>query len=315
MQLLQPFRMGLCAIVLLGLFSCQKDASQESSNLLEKPSAAAKGGGGGTTPPPAYVFTLPTFGTACALDGMYCFDASFTNKGGNEPGGNNSITVSLWQTIDLVPTQVRTDEVKEGTSANFCFSELTAGQYTVKVYFRHAGSDNAAPVNVPLTFLLTVQNAETCGGGSVDCTADGVRLTRSSTVLETDAVGKAVNVTSNYIVTNCGTANLTKLKLQGGLVNKADLLSDPTAIGGATEVVYKKSQSNGNNILSWTFNLPAGATETFGISYSVWGTSCGGPLSGAWSLKNSAGIPIGVAAADASATQAGYLDRLFWVCQ
>ena len=57
------------------------------------------------------------------------------------------------------------------------------------------------------------------------------------------------------------------------------------------------------------------AVETFSVYYNVWGVACGGPLSGAWSLKNSAGTPIGVSPADMSATQAGYLDRLYWNCQ
>jgi hypothetical protein len=124
-----------------------------------------------------------------------------------------------------------------------------------------------------------------------------------------------VNVNSTYTVTNCGSADLTRLKLQGGLVNKANMPAEPTWDGGATNLQYKKSVSNGNTVLSWTFNLPAGATENFNVAYSVWGTACGNPLSGAWSLKNSAGTPIGVAAGDQSATQAGYLDRLYWVCQ
>lgn len=312
MQLLRPLQMGLCAILMLGLVSCQKEASQDKAST-EGALTMAKGGGSNPAPPPAYVFNLPTYGTACESDGIYCFDASFTNKGGNAPGGNNSMTVSLWQTINLVETQIGMDQVKEGTSNQFCLSGLAAGQYTVKVYFRHAGSDNAEPVNVPLSFSLTVQAAANCG--TSQCTADGVSLTRSSSVVETDLTGKVVNVSATYIVTNCGSQDLTKLKLQGGLVNKASLLQEPTTSGGATNVQPKKSVSNGNTVLTWTFNLPAGATQEFNVLYSVWGTACGNPLSGAWSLKNSAGIPIGVAPGDESATQAGYLDRLYWVCQ
>jgi len=312
MRTLKQPLLALVHLLFLLVFACKK--SVRESTAIDLAQQAANKGGGNPAPPPAFVFTLPTFGTSCITDGSYCFDAYFTNKGGNDPGGNNSITVSLWQ----AGVQIGTDQVVSATSGNFCFNftdlGLLPGQYTVLVYFRHAGSDNAQPVNVPLTFTLTVQSEENCGGGPVQCTADGVSLIRSSTIVEADLTGKVVNVASNYIVHNCSDQDINRLKLQGGLVNKAALLSTPTNVGDATNVNYKLSTSNGNNVLTWTFNLPAGGTHTFSVYYTVWGTGCGNPLSGAWSLKNSAGVPIGVSPADMSATQAGYLDRLYWNC-
>lgn len=67
--------------------------------------------------------------------------------------GNNSITV----TISQAGTQIGDSQIANATSGHFCFSGLLPGEYTVLVYFRHAGSDNAQPVNVPLTFTLTIQ--------------------------------------------------------------------------------------------------------------------------------------------------------------
>jgi len=320
MHLRKPIQTGLCAIGMLALFSCQKDVSRQSA--AQELSAHSKAGGGGGSqsgPPPAYVFTIPTFATACVTDGSYCFEPSFTNKGGNAPGGNNSITVSLWKE----GVQVGSNQVVNGTFGNVCFNfadinadqSLVPGQYTVLVYFRHAGSDNAQPVNVPLSFSLTIQSSGNCGGEIPDCTADGVRLTRSVSNVETDISGIVTSLQTNYTVANCGTADLTKLKLQGGLINKATIIGEPFPTSGGNIISYKKSTSNGNNILTWLFNLPAGATETFSVYYSVSRIACGSPLSGAWSLKNSAGVPIGVAPEDMSATQAGYLDRLYWNCQ
>jgi hypothetical protein len=312
MRIFKPLLPSVITLLLIVFFACKKNATQ--SSLSELSQSAVSKTAATPAPPPAFVFTVPTFGTSCITDGSYCFDASFTNKGGNDPGGNNSITVSLWQ----LGVQIGSDQVVNSTSGNFCFNftdlGLTAGQYTVLVYFRHAGSDNAHPVNVPLTFTLTIQSEGDCGGGTFQCTADGVSLTRSSTIVEADETGKVVNVAANYIVHNCRDQNITRLKLQGGLVNKAALLSSPTNAGDATNVNYKLSTSNGNNVLTWTFDLPAGGTHTFSVYYTVWGTACNGPLSGAWSLKNSSGVPIGVAPGDMSATQAGYLDRLYWNC-
>jgi hypothetical protein len=297
---------GLLTIAFIG---CKKD------NLT--PSVTSNGrGGGGTTPPPAFIFNAPTFGTACVTDASYCFDASFTTKGLTDPGGNNSITVSISQgglPVNDVNGNLVTDQVVQSTSGTFCFSNLAAGQYSVLVYFRHAGSDNAQPVNVPLTFTLTVQTADVCQSTS-SCTADGVSLTRSVSNVETDINGIVTSLQANYIVTNCGGADLTGLKLQGGLISKSTILATPTYTGGATNVKYKLSNTAASNVLSWTFNLPAATTETFSVYYSVWGVSCGSPLTGAWSLKNSAGTPIGVSPTDMSATQAGYLDRLYWNC-
>lgn len=304
--------LALVPLLFVLVFACKKSIHESPTVDLSQPAANKVGN---PAPPPAFVFTVPTFGVSCITEGSYCFNAFFTNKGGNDPGGNNSITVSLWQ----AGVQIGTDQVVNGTSGNFCFNftdlGLLPGQYTVLVYFRHAGSDNAQPVNVPLTFTFTLQSELDCGGGGeFQCTADGVSLTRSSSVVEADITGKVVNVSSNYIVHNCSDHDINKLKLQGGLVNKGSLLSTPTNVGDATNVVYKLSTSNGNNVLTWTFNLPAGGTHTFSVAYQVWGTGCGNPLSGAWSLKNSAGVPIGVSPADMSATQAGYLDRLYWNC-
>jgi len=310
---MKKFKLPLIALLTAGLLTiafmgCKKD--------LKSPTLTSDGkGGGGSAPPPAFVFNLPTFGVACetpdANGNQYCFDASFTNKGGNNPGGNNSITV----TISQAGTQIGDPQIANATSGHFCFSGLLPGQYSVVVYFRHAGSDNAQPVNVPLSFTLTIQAAANCQATS--CTVDGVTLTRSVSNVETDINGIVTSLQTNYIVTNCGGADLTKLKLQGGLINKASLISVPTYTPGAiaaTNVLYSLKTTGGNNVLTWTFNLPAGAVETFSVYYNVWGVSCGGPLSGAWSLKNSAGVPIGVSANDMSATQAGYLDRLYWNC-
>jgi hypothetical protein len=307
---------GLLTIAFIG---CKKDSLTPSLT-----SAAKGGGGGGTTPPPAFIFNAPTFGTACVTDASYCFDASFTTKGLTDPGGNNSITVSISQAgapVYDVNGNLVTDQVVQGTSGTFCFSNLAAGQYTVLVYFRHNGSDNAQPVNVPLTFTLTVQTADVCSASS--CTADGVSLTRSVSNVETDVNGIVTSLQANYIVTNCGGANLTNLKLQGGLINKSSIIGTPSPVsgptdangGGATNIKYKLSTTAASNVLTWTFDLPAGTTQTFSVYYSVWGVSCGSPLTGAWSLKNSAGTPIGVSPSDMSAEQAGYLDRLIWNCQ
>lgn len=83
-------RLSLLVVLAIVFFACQKD--------LQSPSLTSDAkGGGGSAPPPAFVFTLPTFGTACETNASLCFDASFTNKGGNVPGGNNSITVSISQ--------------------------------------------------------------------------------------------------------------------------------------------------------------------------------------------------------------------------
>lgn len=322
MKILRISSATLLVLLSIVFFACQKD--------LKSPSVAsdAKGGGVGTPPPPAFVFTVPTFGTACVTDESYCFDASFTNKGGNDPGGNNSITVTISQ--NGLPVDGQNQQYVEATTGHFCFSGLAAGQYSILVYFRHAGSDNAQPVNVPLSFTLTVQSAEQCGGTTSECTADNISLTRSAnlTYVETDIKGSVVNVSSAYTVHSCG-VDFKNLKLQGGLVNKATLLSDPTPASGAasttgdaTNIKYKASTSNGNTVLTWIFDLPANGTQTFTVYYKVWGVTCGsgaltdpiGALSGAWSLKNSAGTPIGVSQADMSATQTGYLDRLYWVC-
>jgi len=191
--------------------------------------------------------------------------------------------------------------------------ELIFFPFQLLVYFRHAGSDNAQPVNVPLSFTLTVQSAADCQVTA--CTVDGVTLTRSVSNVETDISGIVTSLQTNYVVTNCGGAALTKLKLQGGLINKASLITPATYTGGATNLVSNPNPSNANTVLSWTFNLPAGAVETFSVYYNVWGVSCGSPLSGAWSLKNSAGKAIGVSPDDMSATQSGYLDRLYWICK
>ncbi|HEY8661704.1 MAG TPA: hypothetical protein VIL78_21895 [Hanamia sp.] len=260
-------------------------------------------------PTPAFDFTLPTFGTACVTDGSYCFDASFTTHGGPAPGGNNSITVTITQ--GGLPVDGQDQQVVNGTSGNFCFTDLAAGQYTVLVYFRHAANDNAQPINVPLSFTLTIQTAANCS--SSECTPDGVTLTRSLSNVVTDINGMVTSLQTNYIVTNCGGLDLTKLKLQGGLIHNASIISTSYA-GTATNINYKLKTTNGNNVLTWTFNLPAGTSETFSVNYSVWGVNCGSPLSGAWSLKNSAGIPIGVSPDDESANEAGYLDRLYWNC-
>jgi hypothetical protein len=297
---------GLLTIAFMG---CKKDSLTPSLTSAVK-------GGGGTTPPPAFIFNAPTFGTACVTDLSYCFDASFTTKGLTDPGGNNSITVKISQNgapvYDTNGNLVDSQFV-QATSGTFCFSNLAAGQYSVLVYFRHAGSDNAQPVNVPLTFTLTVQSIDVCSASP--CTQDGVSLTRSVSNVETDVNGIVTSLQANYIVTNCGGVDLNKLKLQGGLINKSTILTPPTFTGGATNIVYKLSTTAASNVLTWTFNLPAGTTETFSVYYSVWGVSCGSPLTGAWSLKNSAGTPIGVSPSDVSATQAGYLDRLYWNCQ
>lgn len=292
------------ALLTIAFIGCKKD--------LKNPALISDAKGGGSAPPPAFVFNLPTFGTACETPdengNQYCFDASFTNKGGQDPGGNNSITVTISQN----GVQIGDAQVVYATSGHFCFSGLIAGQYTVLVYFRHAGSDNAQPVNVPLSFALTVQTAANCQ--TTSCTDAGVTLTRSVSNVETDINGIVTSLQANYIVTNCGGADLTKLKLQGGLINKASILAPVTSTGGATNVKYSLKTTNGNNVLTWTFDLPAGAVETFSVYYQVWGVSCGAPLTGAWSLKNSAGIPIGVSPDDMSAIQAGYLDRLYWNC-
>lgn len=307
---MRKFKLPLTALLTAGFLTiaflgCKKDLKSPTLTTDAK-------GGGGSAPPPAFVYNLPTFDVACETPAdngnQYCFDASFTTKGGPAPGGKNSITVTISQS----GTQIGDPQVVYATSGHFCFSGLLPGQYTVLVYFRHAGSDNAQPVNVPLSFTLTIQSAADCQPAS--CTADGVTLTRSVSNVETDINGIVTSLQTNYIVTNCGGADLTKLKLQGGLINKASLIT-ATYSGGATNVSYKLSPSNGNTVLSWTFNLPAGAVETFSVYYNVWGVSCGGPLSGAWSLKNSAGVPVGVSPDDMSATQSGYLDRLYWNCK
>jgi hypothetical protein len=295
--------LAVAVLAMATFFACQKSISDNKTEEI----AGAKGGGGGA-PPPAFVFTLPTFGTACITDGSYCFDASFTNKGGNDPGGNNSITASLWQ----AGLQIGSDQVANGTSGHFCFdlSGLLPGQYTVLCYFRHTPSDNAQAVNVPLTFTLTVQSEGTCEN---TCTPDGVKLTRSVSNVETDINGIVTSLQANYLVENCGLNDLTRLKLQGGLINKASIINSGWT-GDATSVTPKISTSNGNNVLTWTFNLAAGKTATFFVYYNVWGVGCGSPLSGAWSLKNSAGVPVGVSPEDMSAISAGYLDRLYWNC-
>jgi hypothetical protein len=314
---MKKFKLPLIALMTAGLLTiafigCKKDLKSPTLTSDAK-------GGGGSAPPPAFVFNLPTFGVACETPvngNQYCFDASFTTKGLQDPGGKNSITV----TISQAGTQIGDAQVVNATSGHFCFSNLLPGEYTVLVYFRHAGSDNAQPVNVPLTFTLTIQAAANCQVTA--CTVDGVTLTRSLSNVETADNGIVTSLQTNYIVTNCGAADLTNLKLQGGLINKSTIIGTPSPVsgttdangGGATNIKYKLSTTAASNVMTWTFNLPAGTSQTFSVYYSVGGVACGSPLSGAWSLKNSAGVPIGVSPDDMSATQAGYLDRLYWNC-
>jgi hypothetical protein len=100
--------------------------------------------------------------------------------------------------------------------------------------------------------------------------------------------------------------------LQGGLVNKASNVIRSYS-GDATEVVDNSvlKGSASNWVLSWTFNLAAGKSETFSAAYTVYPIACGNPLTGAWSLKKD-GVIAGSVSDPLGTT--GYLDRLYFVC-
>lgn len=100
--------------------------------------------------------------------------------------------------------------------------------------------------------------------------SDGVSLTRSVSIIDTDVNGIVTSLLANYIVTNCGTTDLIRLKLQGSLINKAQLIySHDNDIGDAVIISKSTKTTNGNTVLTWTFKLLSEATHTFSAYYSV----------------------------------------------
>jgi hypothetical protein len=244
----------------------------------------------------------------------FCFQAWFTNYGGIEPGGNNSITAGVYSGT----TQVIADVTVGTASATICFSGLNAldpGTYSVKVHFQHTPSDNGQPVNGTYSFPLTISPADLCGGGGNpggEC-YNGALVKRFA-VVPTSQSFEPISVAFDMVVSNCGTDPLTNVKLQGGLVNKASSPSGSYS-GDAYPVKDNSKWNSGgaNFVYSWTFTLPAGGVETFSVSYTVWPTACGNPLTGPWSLKKPDGTVIGVAPAD-QYNSTGYYDRLYYEC-
>lgn len=300
---MKSIKFPLVALLCAGLFtiafySCKKEALS--------PNVTSDVRGGSVTPPAAFILHIPTAGTSC-VGSEYCFDASFTNKGGEAPGGKNSITVNV---VDVYNTTVQTD-TKDGNSSTFCFSGLAEGNYVVKVQFQHAPSEMALPVNGELSFNLSVGPAGTC---DYSCANSGLTLSRTSNVETTDAFAP-VNVSVTYTVSNCSSTDFTGLKLQGGLVNKASAIDHSTS-GSATNVkdnsILKGNAAN--FVISYTFDLAAGMSQNFYASYGVYPVACDGPLTGAWSLKKDGAVIGTIDPATDQLGTTGYLDRLFYDC-
>jgi hypothetical protein len=303
MKLLKWSWLGVFALAFV-LIACQKDVGSPS----EISAAKGGGGGGGGTPPPAFILNIPTFATSCYGE-AYCFDASFTNNGGNEPGGvHNSITVSVWSENNTV--KVGDDIIVNSTNGNFCLpADLAVGSYTVRVTYAHTPSLNATPQHGTFSFPLTVSDDENCGENI--CEFEGLNLSRVAAITTTGGFAP-LSVDLLLIVSNCGEEDQTGIKLQGGLVSKASLLSTPSTNGDATNIFYDNRTNRGNIVLAWTFDLPAGGVQNFIINYSVSQASCGSPLTGEWSIKKD-GVIVG-SVSDPSLTQPGYLARLYWLC-
>ena len=289
----------LCAgLLTIAFYSCKKEAIS--------PTLTSDARAGGGTQEPAFILHIPTAGVSC-VGSEYCFDASFTNKGGQTPGGNNSITVTI---VDLTLTTVATKSV-DFESGTFCFSGLAEGNYVVKVKFQHTPSENATPVNGELSFNLSVGPEGSCG---FSCTNSGLTLSRTSNVETSDAFSP-ISVSVTYTVSNCSSTDYTGLKVQGGLVNKASAIVH-SASGDATNLVDNSVMKGNaaNFVISYTFDLAAGKSESFYASYGVYPVACGGALTGAWSLKKD-GVIVGTIdpAVDELGTT-GYLDRLYYDC-
>jgi len=291
----------LCAgILTLAFYGCKKDAQSPSLTSDAKP-------GGNPTPPAAFILHIPPSGTSC-VGSDYCFDASFTNNGGQEPGGQNSITVTIKNTADET---VAGPTTKDGTNNNFCFSDLAEGNYVVYVHFQHTPTDVPTTVNGTLSFNLSVGPEGSC---DFSCTNSGLTLSRTSNVITSDNFSP-LNVSVTYTVTNCTGDDYTGLKIQGGLVNKATGITYGWS-GDATNVADNSilKGNAANFVISYTFDLAAGKSSTFWASYGVYPFACGGPLTGAWSLKKD-GVVVGTIdpATDELGTT-GYLDRLYYDC-
>jgi hypothetical protein len=301
---MKKFRLPLIALLTAGLLTiafigCKKD--------LKSPALTsdAKGGGGGT-PPAAFILHIPTAGTSC-VGSEYCFDASFTNNGGQAPGGQNSITVTI---VDVTLVQVASQTVGS-ESGTFCFSGLIEGNYVVYVHFQHTPTDNAVPVNGTLSFNLSVGPEGSCG---YSCTNSGLTFSRTSNVTTSDAFSP-VGVSVTYTVANCSNIDYTGLKIQGGLVNKATGILYSQS-GDATNVVDNSvlKGNAANFVISYTFDLAAGKVNTFTASYGVYPVACGNPLTGAWSVKQNGVIVATVDPAVDQLGTTGYLDRLYYNC-
>lgn len=301
---MKKFKLPLIGLLIAGLLTiafigCKKDLR---SPLL---TSEAKGG---TPPPPAFIFNLPTAGVSC-VGTDYCFDASFTNNGGNAPGGTfNSITVTVY---DVNSAQVGDPQIVEDNTGHFCLSNLAEGNYTVSVKFTHTPSENANPVNATFSFNLAINPEGECG---FSCENSGLTLSRTSGVIASDNF-TPLSVQVSYIVSNCSSTDYTGLKLQGGLVNKASNITHSQS-GDATNVVdnsvFKGNVSN--FVISYTFDLAAGKSNTFSATYDVYPFACGGPLTGAWSLKKDGVIVGTIAPATDELGTTGYLDRLYYLC-
>jgi hypothetical protein len=184
---------------------------------------------------------------------------------------------------------------------------LTAGAYTVKVYYDHVENLNAQPQHGVFSFPLTVQCSDNCG--STTCQTTGLTFTRTPVViLDQSFAPMQVNVT--YTVTNCSSdQTYNNLKIQGGLVNKA---GDPTIAGSGTGLItsYTWKKNAGNYIITGYFNLAPGQYSSFNVQYNV-ATACNNPLTGEWSVKNG---PVPLISTDLQTTNPYYVNRLESIC-
>lgn len=286
------------------LFSCQKDASDPLVT------SAAKGGGGGSTTSgtPAFDLSLPDADVTCASSTTYCFSTALLNRGDQVVGGGKTtISATIVNSLNEV---LYTSAVLNANQGSVCFSDLTlaAGDYTVKVYYAHAPSENADPQHGAFTFPLTVKTTEECA--VTTCQTTGLTFTRTP-VVTLDAALKPVAVNVTYTVTNCTEdQTFNNLKIQGGLVNKAGV---PTTSNFGTGDItsFKAVKNSGNYILTGYFNLDPSEYASFNVQYTV-SSGCGNPLTGEWSVKNG---PVPVISTDLATTNPYYVNRLQSVCQ
>jgi len=305
---MKKFKLPLIGLLVAGLLTiafigCKKDLKSPTLTSDAKP---VTNPGGGT---PAFDLSLPDADVTCATSTTYCFNTTLLNHGGNPVGGQTQIHAEIWN-VETPPTLVATSATLDAGSGSVCFSDLnlTAGSYTVKVYYDHVENLNATPQHGVFEFPLTVQSADQCS--TTTCQTYGLTFSRNPVViLDQNLVPISVNVT--YTVTNCtGDQTFTNLKIQGGLVNKA---SAPTIAGSGTGLItsYTFKKNGGNYIITGFFNLAPGQYSSFNVVYDV-ATGCNNYLTGEWSVKNG---PIPVIDPTIQGTASPYyVNRLYSVC-